>query len=126
MAKNKKLSLDDETLLYILQLALDSALEQKDKAMSHHDQVASGFHIAENIDMGSAMAIKEISESLEKFLKSSDQSLDKIIKIARLIADTMRMRTDDDSSEMTDEEKEEMQASITKMVNKAKEAKEVE
>ena len=71
------------------------------------------------VDAGTAMAVKEISESLEKYLKSADASLDKIIKIARLLADVMLRRQEEEFAEMTDEEKAQMQQEIHEMINRA-------
>jgi len=124
MSKNN-LNLDHQTLLMVLQVALDSAIDHKEKAMGHHDQVARGFHVPDNVDAGTAMAIKEVSESLEKYLKSADASLDKIIKIARILADTM-LRAEQEDAFMSDEEKERMQAEIHQMINTADENKDEE
>lgn len=120
MSKEIKLDLTHEALVAILQVALNSAIQHKDQALSHHDTVARGFHIPEGrVDAGTAMAVKEISESLEKYLKSADASLDKIIKIARLVADIMLRRQEEELTEMTDEEKATMQQEIHDMINKA-------
>jgi ElaB/YqjD/DUF883 family membrane-anchored ribosome-binding protein len=125
MSKNLKLDLTTEALVAILQIALNSAIEQKSAAMGHHDMVARGFHVPEGrVDAGTAMAVKEISESLEKLLKSADASLDKIIKIARLVADVMLKRQKEEFSEMTDEEKLKMQEEIHEMIHKAANEKE--
>jgi hypothetical protein len=125
MSKDIKLDLTHEALVAILQIALNSAIDQKAKAMGHHDTVARGFHVPEGrVDAGTAMAVKEISESLEKYLKSADASLDKIIKIARLVADVMLRRQEEELAEMTDEEKAQMQAEIHEMIHKASSEKE--
>lgn len=124
MGKDIKLDLTNEALIAILQVALNSAIQQKDQALSHHDTVARGFHVPEGrVDAGTAMAVKEISDSLEKYLKSADASLDKIIKIARLVADVMLRRQDEEYSEMTDEEKAQMQNEIHEMIHKASRSK---
>ena len=124
MIKDIKLDLTNEALVAILQVALNSAIDQKAKALGHHDTVARGFVVPEGrVDAGTAMAVKEISESLEKYLKSADQSLDKIIKIARLVADVMLRRQEVEEAEMTDDEKQKMQREIHQMIHNASEEK---
>jgi len=90
MAKDIKLSLDNATLLAVLQVALDTAVQQKDAALSHHDLVAQGLVAPDGSpDLSVLMQNKEMAETIEKYLKSADQSIDKMIKIARLLADVM-------------------------------------
>lgn len=123
MAKKIKLDLTNKALTAILQVALDSAIKQKEAAMEHHDDISRSFHIAEHVDAGTAMAIKEISESLEKYLKSANVSLDNIIKIARLVSEVILRRQQQEDTPMTDEEKQAMQKQINDFMIKATDAK---
>lgn len=121
-SKNVKLNLDHKTLLAVLQIALDGAVAQRSAAMNHHDAVSAGFNIepGSGQDISRLMAIKEISESIEKYLKSADASIDKIIKIARLLADTMLRLKDEDTEELTEEDKEALRIEIQQMVSRDK------
>lgn len=118
-----KLSLDNKTLLMVLEYALNAAIEQKSAAMSHHDMIAAGFAVDGRIDVGMAMAVKEISESLEKYLKSADASIDKLIKIARILSETMLRQQADDDEDLTDDEKMSMQEQVHKFLREAESTK---
>jgi len=125
MSKDIKLELSNTALMAVLQIALDSAIEQKAQAMGHHEQVSRTLEVPEDgrLTVERAMAIKEITDPIEKYLKSADASLDKIIKIARLLADVMLRQQDEDYTEMTQEQREAMQNDIHEMLNLAKENK---
>lgn len=118
-----KLNLDQATLLAVLQVALDGAIAQRDAAMAHHDEVADAFTVripqgaANPGDISRMLAVKEISESIEKYLKSADASIDKIIKIARLLADTMLRMNEEEMAELTEEEKAALRDEIQQMVS---------
>lgn len=119
----EKLNIDDASMLYVLQLALEGAIQNKEAARDNYEKIARGFQLTGEIDTGMAMAIKEISDSLEKYLKSADNSIDKLIKIAKLISDTMAKREDADF-EFTDDGKMDMQDQIRRMLDEANAAKE--
>ena len=119
----EKLQINDQSMLYVLQLALEGALQNKEAARTQYENIAGSFQLSGEIDTGMAMAIKEISDSLEKYLKSGDNSVDKLIKIAKLLSDTM-IKRDDANYEVTDEDKMDMQASLKEFIDQAKEEQE--
>lgn len=127
MAKEDiKLDLTHATLMAVLQVALDSAIKQKTAAGDHLENLSRGLLVPDghNIRLEDIIAIKEISDPIEKYLKAGDQSIDKIIKIARLLADVMLRRQEEESAELTDEEKQRMQAEIHEMIHRATDNKE--
>lgn len=127
MAKEIKLSLDNATLLAVLQVAFDTAIEQKTAALEHHDLVRGGLRTnsAEgHTDLSTLMANKEIAETIEKYLKSADASIDKMIKIARLLADVMLRSNEDEYAELDEDEKEELRKAAAEFAQSASEAKE--
>lgn len=127
MAKDIKLSLDNATLLAVLQVAFDTAIEQKTAALEHHDTVREGLRFTNGdgrADLSTLMANKEIAETIEKYLKSADASIDKMIKIARLLADVMLRSNEDEYGELDEDEKEELRKAAAEFAQAAQEAKE--
>lgn len=125
MAKDIKLSLDNATLLAVLQVAFDTAIQQKEAALGHHEMVARGLSPTDgNNDLSVLMENKEIAETIEKYLKSADQSIDKMIKIARLLADVMLRTGEEEYGEMDEDEKEELRKAAAEFARVAQEKKE--
>lgn len=120
-----KLNLNDESLLFVLQLALNSAVENKEAAKRHHDMIARGFRLDDDkIDDAVILAIKDVSESIEKYLKVSDASIDKLIKIAKLLSDAIQKRYDEEYDEFDDDDRGSIEEDVKAFLAQAKTEKE--
>lgn len=118
----KPLEINDKSMLYVLQLALEGAIENKEAARENYKKISDAFELTtDNIDAGTAMAIREISDSLEKYLKSADQAVDKLVKIAKLLSDTM-IKRDNIDFDISDEDKLSIQDQINSFIGDAKNA----
>lgn len=122
---SEKLNLNDESLLFVLQLALNSAVENKEAARKHHDMIARGFHLDDaKVDDAVILAIKDVSESIEKYLKVTDASVDKLIKIAKLLSDAIQKRYDDEYDDFDDDDRGSIEEDVKAFLAQAKSAKE--
>lgn len=94
MAEFKKISINEQSLAYLLNLVLNNVREERNIAMINYNNLTgltTGSDVAEIL-----MLSKDISESINGFLNSANKSTEQILKMAKVISDYMLKAQDND------------------------------
>jgi hypothetical protein len=107
--KSPKFNLDAEALKLVLNLALSNIIDDRDRAIEHHDTLAGLFNdsvIADGITpLEIQIMVQNLASSLTSFLNNTSKSTDSIIKLAKILSDHLKNHASDMDEEITDEER---------------------
>jgi hypothetical protein len=109
MSKNKdfKLNLNNENFSDFLNFILHNINEDRDMALENYALLNVGLEGTTNLEVGSLehmMAVNDLSESMERFLNNSSESTDKLIKLAKLQFDMLKIMSNKNEHEYSEEE----------------------
>lgn len=109
----KKLDLDEDSLVFLLNFILDNIKEDRQLALQHHDTLSHILNGAPGDLSGVEMQLlmNDLSQSLTNFLNTASLSTERAIKIAKILADLMTKM--EASSMLTENDRESIEEMVT-------------
>jgi hypothetical protein len=123
-----KLQMDHESLIYFINYILKQLKSDRRLALDNFKAIDGVVDLALMVESGSeAMIMSDIVESQMKFLNSSAGSIDKMIKMAKIMSDTLNKATvEDEEFELSDFERGIILDAANEFTTEAKKAKKKE
>lgn len=104
----KSLTLDETSLVFVLNFILKNISEDRELALQHHDTLATIIQGAPGneslTDLEIQLMLKDLSTALNDFLASASKSTDNAIKIAKILSDHLNKMPDEQAITAEDRE----------------------
>jgi hypothetical protein len=127
MDENMKIDLTNKSFTEFLNFTLDKIVEDRTIALENYELLNTGLHGTNALEVGSIehmLALHDLSESIERFIKNSSESSDKLIKLAKLQFDMLKhMKERGMNEEMTDDETADIRSMIKDFMDGGPDAK---
>lgn len=121
-----KLETTENSVVELLNHILDETEQDRDLALKNYQSISDSFNNltqSEKASVFSVINITDLSESMEKFLKLSNSSIDKQLKIAKIISDMLFFqRKFEDDNPLDGDELDSLQDTVAMLIEKQKEA----
>ena len=89
----KKLNIDEDSFVYLLNFIMDNLKEDRELALRHHDTLSHMLDGPNGLDSMSgvelSILLNDLSESITKFLSNASMATDRAIKILKIMSDLM-------------------------------------
>ena len=113
MAKKYTLSINEQSLEFMLNFTLDNLKEDRRLALQHHGVLAGLLQGADGAELSALevqMMVQELSAALTNFLRSASVSTEQGLKMAKLLADQLSKIDSEDT--LTDEERADIESML--------------
>lgn len=121
-----KLESTESSVVDLLNHILDETEEDRDLALRNYRTVADSFNgltSEEKASVFAVISVNDLSESMERFLKLSNSSIEKQLKVAKIVSDMLFFQKKfEDDTPLDEEELSDLQDTVALMMEKQKES----
>lgn len=121
-----RLETTENSVVELLNHILEETEEDREIALKNYQSVADSFNSlspSEKASVFSVINVSDLSESMERFLKLSNSSIDKQLKVAKIISDMLFFqRKNQDENPLDDDELDTLQDTVARLMEKRQES----